>query len=199
MPFSGTSWVQLFPTSKSLASLDPVFRQRVTNFLDALTTAGAHVTITATRRPRQRAYLMHYSWCIWKHWNGTTASSVPAFMPEAGEAPIDIQWVHKTPSGAPDNNASVQAAFAMAGAYEITGLHVPPALNSNHIQGKALDMVISWHGTLSIKEKSGQTRTITSTPRTGTNADLIDVGKTYAVFHLINVMADPPHWSINGH
>lgn len=193
MTVSGTSWVQLFPTSSSVESLEPDFRKKVKEFLNALTMAGAHVTITATRRPRQRAYLMHYSWCIWKHWQGTNASSVPAFVPHAGEAAIDIQWVHSTPS------LSLTAAYAMASAYGITGLHVPPALNSNHIQGKALDMVISWKGTMSIKEKSGTTKAIKSTPRNGTNADLLKVGKTYGVIHLINVMADPPHWSFNGH
>jgi hypothetical protein len=124
---------------------------------------------------------------------------VPAFAPNAGEQPIDIQWLHKTAAGAPDPAASQAGALAMVNGYGLSGLHVPPALNSNHIQGKALDMMISWTGTLSIATKSGQTQQIATAPRNGTNAQLIAVGKSYNVIHLLNVMADPPHWSVDGH
>ena len=199
MSLSGPAWVQQFPTSKTLESLEPNFRMKVKEFLSAIVDAGADVTITATRRPRQRAYLMHYSWCIWKHWHGTSPSTVPPFVPKSGEAGIDIQWLHKTPTGGPNLVASVNAAHAMVFGYEINNLHIPPALHSNHVQGKALDMIISWNGPLSIKEKSGAIKHITAAPRNGTNAQLIHVGKTYGVYHLVNVMADPPHWSFNGH
>jgi hypothetical protein len=142
---------------------------------------------------------MHYSWCIWKHWQGVSPVSVPAFAPNSGEAPIDIQWVHKAPGGSPDLVASIDAAHAMVVGYSISNLQVPPALNSNHIQGKALDMVVSWNGTLSIKDKTGAVQHITTAPRDGTNAHLINVGETYGVHHLVDVMADPPHWSFDGH
>jgi hypothetical protein len=189
----------MYPTSNSLASLDPSFGPKVKQFLDALAAAGASVQITATKRPPERAYLMHYSWCIWKDWKGTTAANIPAFVPQAGESAVDIQWLHQTPSGQPDLAASKNAAHQMVMGYSISNLHVPPALRSNHIAGKALDMVISWSGTLSIKDKMGAIQAIASAPRDGTNQQLISVGKSYGVYHLVNVMADPPHWSYNGH
>jgi hypothetical protein len=41
--------------------LQEPFRSKTTAFLGALADAGARVTIAATLRPPQRAYLMHYS------------------------------------------------------------------------------------------------------------------------------------------
>lgn len=201
MPVSGAMWATdaFYPTSDSIDTLDPRFRDNVKEFLAALTAAGAEVQINATRRPRQRAYLMHYSWCIWSRWQGTSPAHVPPFAPHPGESTIDIQWLHTTPRGAPDLAASLSAAHEMVIAFEIAHLHVPPALNSNHIAGKALDMDISWSDNISVKDKSGKTHAIATAPRDGTNRDLIAVGKTYGVHHFINVMADQPHWSVDGH
>ena len=197
MALSGIGWVSQFPTSTSINDLDSSFRPKVQAFADALATAGANVTVTASRRPRQRAYLMHYCWTIWKHL--TNPSHVPAFVPMAGEAKVDIEWLHTTPDGSPNVPASRAAAAAMVQAYAMTGLHVAPALNSNHIAGKALDMAVTWTGTLSVKDKAGHAVSIATTPRDSTNAKLIEVGKTYGVIHFINVMKDKPHWSVNGH
>jgi hypothetical protein len=199
MALSGPNWVSQFPTQSSISALEPDFRGKVQAFVAALAAAGAHVHVSATRRPRQRAYMMHWSWCIWKGWQGTTPMSATAFVPQAGEASVDIEWVHKTPQGNVDLAKSKSAAHAMAVGFQLTNLHVPPALTSNHIQGKALDMNISWSGELSIKDKDGNVVKISSAPRDGTNAELIKVGKSYGVIHLVNVMADPPHWSWNGH
>jgi hypothetical protein len=201
MPFSGALWTvdSVYPTSDSIDSLEPQFRSNVKDFLAALTAAGASVEITATRRPRQRAYLMHYSWCIWSRWQSTSPAHVPPFMPRAGESTIEIQWLHKTLAGAPDLAASLAAAQEMVTGFEIGHLHVPPALNSNHIAGKALDMVISWDGDLSLKEKSGRSSAITYGAKDGTNPHVIAVGKSYGVYHYIDVMADQPHWSVNGY
>jgi hypothetical protein len=198
MPLSGASWASTFPTSNSLSSLDASFRTNVTAFLDALTAAGAQIQITATR-PAAATRLSHALFLV--HLEALARDGPhrsPPLVLQGAELPVDIQWRHTSPTGAPGLSASVSAALAMVNAYGIAGLHVPPALNSNHIQGKALDMVISWQGTLSIKDKTGVTKLIASAPRNGTNADLIQVGKTYGVHHLHNVMADPPHWSYNG-
>ena len=56
---------------------------------------------------------------------------------------------------------------------------VAPAVSSRHTEKKAVDMTIAWTGTLSIKNKDGTTKSIATTPRDGTNADLIAVGATY--------------------
>ena len=202
MPVSGKEWVKEFPTSDSVDDLEPDFRDKVKAFIAALTDAKAKISISATLRPRQRAYLMHYCWTINKKIDDP--ASVPAFKPTSGEHEIDIQWLHKKPDGAPDVAASRTAAAEMVAAYGMTRLKVAPALGSNHIFGKALDMSVGWTKTLSIRRKGGETGKagksvdITSSPRDSTNADLIKVAKTYGVIHLIDVEKDPPHWSFNG-
>jgi D-alanyl-D-alanine dipeptidase len=199
MTLSGKSWVKQFPASRSVDSLDLSFRSKVTEFLNALESAGAQVKINNTLRPRQRAYLMHYSWCIWKRWQGITPAAVPAFLPNVGESPVDIEWLHKTSTGAPDDEASFGAAYNMVVAYGMTRLHTPPAIDSQHSRGKALDMDVAWPHSLTIREKSGDPRTITSSPRNGSNAELIEVGKSYGVIHYFKVLDDIAHWSVDGH
>jgi peptidoglycan hydrolase-like protein with peptidoglycan-binding domain len=86
---SGANWLKpnatKYPNSKSLNDLSPVFKPRVTEFLDALKSAGLPVLteasnqsngilISATRRNKNRAFLMHYSWKIAK---GSTPSTSP--------------------------------------------------------------------------------------------------------------------------
>lgn len=197
MALSGKSWISQFPTSNKVSDLERSFRAHVEQFLRALDASGARYRVSATMRPRQRAYLMHYAWCIWKR--TVEPADVPAFKPKDGEAAVDIDWVHRTAQGAPDLGASRRAAEEMAMAYGLAGLKVAPALNSLHIQGKAIDMSISWTGDLTIKDATGKDVTIKGLPRDGANPDLIRVGATYHVIHLINVHKDPPHWSVNGH
>ena len=57
-------------------------------------------------------------------------------------------------------------------------------------------MTISWQGTLTITDFDGVTRKIASSPRNGSNPELIQVGKTFGVIKLVS---DPPHWSDDGH
>jgi hypothetical protein len=57
-------------------------------------------------------------------------------------------------------------------------------------------MDISGSGSLTIAKADGSSTTITSTPETGMNSDLWDVGATYGVDKLDS---DPPHWSVDGH
>jgi hypothetical protein len=200
MPQSGVSWVTQFPTSTRVNDLEHLFRSRVAGFLDALTAARARVQITATLRPPQRAYLMHYAWCIARQWQGTNPATVPRYQPYAGHmTTVDIQWLHRNSAGQPDIPASRNAAQRMVQAFGIIHLGVPPALNSLHIRGQAIDMLISWHSQLSVIDAHGHIVQIDSAPRDGTNAELIRVGASYGVIHLINVHHDPPHWSINGH
>jgi hypothetical protein len=60
-------------------------------------------------------------------------------------------------------------------------------------------MSISWAGDLTINHAEGVATTISSAPKTGTNADLKTVGVTYKVFKYVGGNADKPHWSDNGH
>jgi hypothetical protein len=196
MPVSGPAWVARFPTSKSIDDLSPGFRSKVQAFVDALKAAGATISINATRRSRQRAYMMHFSWCIAK--NRIDPADAMPFRPNDGEEEIDIEWLHQKPNGAPDVPASRVAARRMVDGFDIGGGSVAQSLNSTHIRGTAIDMSVKWTGTLSIKNKSGKTVDITSTPRSSVNADLIKVAKTYGVIHFSPPAKDPPHWSLTG-
>ena len=182
---SGVAWVGRFPTSRETKTLVDGFRQKCDAFLAALKDAGAVVSINATLRPPERAYLMHWSFVI------NTGEVDPDDVPK--HAGVDIEWVHRKANGSPDLAASRAAAAAMVHGY---GIAHRPALTSMHIFGKAIDMSVGWNGTLKIKQKNGTKKTIGSLPRTGLNHDLWAVGATYGVLKL---PSDPPHWSSTGH
>ena len=176
MPISGPDWVSQFPQSKSVDDLAEPFRDNVNRFLSALSDAGAAVSIAATLRPPERAYLMHYSFLIAR--GGADPSGVPA-MPG-----VDIQWAH---------DEAKSAAEAMVRGYDIV---FQPVLASRHTQGLAIDMDITWQGSLTIADAQGVTTTIASLPRSGGNGALQAVGNSYGVKKLAT---DPPHWSSDGH
>jgi len=191
---SGVQWCARFPTSKSTADLAPPFRDAVLAFLSQLGDSHANVSIQATLRPPQRAYLMHWAWGI--------ARGLPKNMCRPGDVPnrpidpatvgamagVDIDWTH---GGDP-----VAAKAAAAKMVQTYGMAAAAALNGRHIEGHAIDMNISWSGTLAIRDFNGQTHNIASTPRDGTNTELNAVGKTFGVIKLLKI--DPPHWSIDG-
>jgi hypothetical protein len=182
---SGVVWVPRFPTSKLIADLADDFRPKCQAFVGALEAAGATITISATLRPPQRAYLMH--WCFVINAGEVDPDDVP---PHAG---VNIEWVHKKTNGSPDMHASREAAAAMVHGYDIVHR---PSLTSLHIFGKAIDMSIGWDGNLQIKQKNGTKKLIKSLPRSGLNHQLWAVGATYGV---IKLASDPPHWSNTGH
>ncbi|MBP1848262.1 hypothetical protein J2046_006553 [Rhizobium petrolearium] len=178
---SGANWVNQFPGSTSTSDLDAAFRTGVNSFIAAMRSAGATVSIGTTLRPVERAYLMHYSWRIAK--KEIDPANVPAL------AGVDIEWVHGTLA------ASRQAAQDMVDGYQIVA---KPAYPTKHSDGTAIDMTISWTGTLAIVDNNGTSTSITTTPRTGMNTDLAVVGATYAVIKA-TFSGDPPHWSDDGH
>ena len=141
---------------------------------------GALVSIAATYRPPERAYLMH--WCCMIADSGQDPAAVPSMDG------VDIDWGHD--GNIPDARV---AARAMKSAYAIK---FPAALVSRHTQRRAIDMTISWLGTLKVVDFNGQERVITMPPRSGSNQILVDVGRSFGV---IKLMTDPPHWSDDGH
>ena len=181
----GAAWVSRYPTSSSVGDLAGAFQTSVNNFLAALRTAGATVSIAATLRPPQRAYLMHWSFMIAQQ--GQDPSAVPAM------AGVDMDWVISDGAGKPDLTATRRAAQAMVDGY---GIAYQPALSSRHTEGLAIDMNIGWTGTLSIAGADGKIVAIASSPRNGGNGQLQAVGARYGVIKLIS---DPPHWSSDGH
>jgi len=77
-------------------------------------------------------------------------------------------------------------------------LGVAPALDSQHTRKLAVDMSVSWSGTLTIKDKNDKSVTVKSSPATGMNKDLHAVGKTYGVIKYNAGGEDKPHWSSTG-
>lgn len=170
---SGPIWVGRFPTSTRLEDLTPDFKSKVERFLGAIAGSGGAVTITATYRPAERAYLMHYSSKISR--GEIAATAVPAM------AGVDIEWVHATAA------QSRQAASAMVAEY---GTAFPPALVSRHTARSAIDMTVSNIVGQKIKDANGVDVEIKE------SKDLHRVGATYGVYKL---PSDPPHWSADGH
>jgi hypothetical protein len=188
---SGRAWVGRFPTSASVADCAQPFRDKLNAFLAALQAAGANVNIAATLRPPQRAYLMHWCWSIVKQ------KTDPRTIPPRDD--VAIAWAHADAQGNFDPIASVAAAEDMVEAYGMQALNVAPALQSNHISGTAVDMAISWNGTLAIARQDGSSVQIASLPRSGMNPDLKTVGASYGVIKFVGGASDMPHWSADGH
>ena len=86
MSLSGPLWVSQFPDTASTDDLEQPFRGNVTRFIAALTAAKASVSINTTLLSTQRAYLMHYAFCIARE--NLDPGTVPAM------AGVDIQWTH---------------------------------------------------------------------------------------------------------
>lgn len=180
---SGLSWTRAFPTSTNTTDLEDGFRENVENFITALRNAGATVSISATYRPAERAYLMHYSYRIGEE------GLDPRTVPENKD--VDIEWVHKT-NDKPDLALSKRAAHQMVLGYDI---EYRPSLTSRHTTRNAIDMSISWVGNLKIIDANGKEILIKTGRKDGLNPKLIEVGASYGV---IKHLTDRPHWSTDG-
>ncbi len=186
---SGTFWVTWAnvnaKNSTSVEDLVEPFKSNAKAFIKALRDAGASVSVSTTRRSDKRAYLFH--WC-WKIGLGKAKASGATAM-----AGVDIEWDHG------DAAKSKQGAKEMISGF---GLAVPPnstnapALLSNHILGKAIDMDIAWTGTLKVKKKDGTGESVLFMADVNKNTKLHAVGASYGVKKLAT---DAPHWSLDGH
>jgi hypothetical protein len=193
---SGAAWVNRFPTSTTTVDLVEPFRGNADRFIAALRAAGANVNISATRRPAERAWLMHYAWRI-----ARDQDILPQDVPD--REGVDICWAHRNADGSVNLRASRAAAEDMVRGY---GMRARAALDSNHIRGEAIDMTITWRNNLNITDANGQVVNINTRPRSGGdgpcgegNAQLRNVGATYGVIKGVFCNnQDPPHWSIDG-
>jgi D-alanyl-D-alanine dipeptidase len=156
---SGSQWASRYPGSVSTSDLAQPFGGSVDKFIAALNAAGASVGISATYRPPERAYLMHYAWAIAN--DGESPTDVPAM------AGVDIDWAHLNAQGVSDNAAAVSAAGDMVSRYALVHDAV---LTSRHTEGRAIDMTISSVAGKSVKDAPGNAHTVTSL------ADLINRG-----------------------
>jgi len=186
---SGKYWVTWANTnaqnSDDVDDLTEPFKSKVKDFIEALEDAGADVEVAATLRPPKRAYLFHWSWLI------ALGKAKPSHA--TAMAGVEIEWDHGN------------LAQSKAGAHEMVtgfGLAVPPksnvapALHSNHIAGKAIDMNITWTGHLMVKKKDGKEVSIPFIANANHNTRLHEVGASYGVHKL---KTDAPHWSADGH
>ena len=185
---SGVYWVTWANAhavdSKSVDDLEDLFKTKVNEFIKALEAAGASVDVVNTLRSEKRAYLFHWSWLIGL---GKAKAS------EATErADVEIEWDHG------DEEKSKKGAKEMIDGF---GLAVPPkstnapALDSRHIEGKAIDMNITWKDTIKVKKKDGTEVSVKFDDDVNANTTLHGVGTSYGV---IKLKTDAPHWSTDG-
>lgn len=180
---SGAAWWDAnqakFPNSSDVVDLATPFRENVQAFIAALQAGKATVNVTATRRDKRRAALMQHSWDV------AHGALDPKHVPEIKG--VDINWDH-------GNLATSQAAAEEM--VEKFGIVFRPALSSLHIFGRAIDMNISWTGTIHVKDKAGKSVSVGAPHNGASNTTLHAIGASYGVKKLL---ADKPHWSDNGH
>ncbi len=183
---SGAQWVNKFPNSTSIDDLAEPFQTNARKFMAALRAAGAAVSVNATLRSRERAYLMHWSFRIAREdYDPEKVEEMPS---------VEIEWVHKDAQGNKLSDASKRGAEQMVEGYDIA---FRPVLVSRHTEGLAIDMDISWTtAALKINDGASKAVTIKTGARNGSSPQLHKVGKSYGVIKLVS---DPPHWSSDGH
>jgi hypothetical protein len=171
---SGRAWCARYPTSTSINDLTPRFAESVSSFIYSLKDAGARVDVSATYRPVERAYLMHWAWKIAKR------EVLPVAIPTMDG--VDIDWAY-------DGNLNA----ARAGAQEMVdgyGLAYEPVLVSRHTQRRAIDMTIHWKGIIHVKDARGVVHACSK------QEELWPIGASFGV---IKLPKDAPHWSDDGH
>lgn len=190
LALSGHHWVLQYLGANRLQDLRQPFRGYTEAFIGALRAAGASVTINATYRHPKRAYLMHWCWKIAK--NRASPEDVPAMEG------VSISWKHYDKDNKYSYDQSIEAARVMVRAFQMERLGVAPSLKSRHTLGFGIDMTISWHGELKLRDAHGHVVRITSLPRTGMNRELHRVGASYGVVKYNRSGRDDPHWSDTG-
>ena len=185
---SGVFWVTWADTnatnSSSVEDLNDPFKTNAKAFIKALETAGATVEVTATKRSEKRAYLFHWSWKISL---GKAKASEATAM-----AGVDIQWDHGTEEASKKGAAEMVSGFGLA--IPPTSVNAP-SLTSNHIGANAIDMNITWTGTLKVKKKDDTETSVEFKDDVNANTALHKVGESYGVKKLVT---DAPHWSFDG-
>ena len=186
---SGTFWIAWANTnarnSTSVDDLVEPFKTNVKTFIKALQNAGATVDVMATLRSDKRAYLFHWCWLI-----GLGKAKAATADTMAG---VDIEWNHGDDQKSQAGAKEMIVGFNLAVPPSSTN---PPALHTNHSFGKAIDMEITWKGTINVKQHDGTLQPVTFLADVNQNLKLHAIGATYGVMKLTT---DAPHWSIDGH
>jgi hypothetical protein len=106
---------------------------------------------------------------------------------------VEIEWDHGDEEKSKKGAKEMIDGFGLAVPPQSTN---PPATDSNHIAGKAIDMVITWKDTIKIKKKDGTEDSVVFMDDVNKNTKLHAVGASYGVNKLTT---DTPHWSSDGH
>lgn len=183
-------WDKKFPEDKtSVADLDPSFGPNAAKFIKAMKAAGLSVTVAGAKRSPERAYLMRCAFLIYE-------GKYSVVVSELSQKPskVDINWeeIKKT---AGDEEGFKDFAVLLAAKLGIgLDFSAAPSLTSNHIHGKAVDLVIDgWNGTnVEVTDAHGKKTPIK------TFEDLKEVGDTYGVHHFPKP-GEPNHWSLDSH
>jgi hypothetical protein len=187
---SGKYWVAWAnlnaKNSTSVDDLAEPFKSNAKAFIKALTDAGASVRVTTTTRSKKRAYLFHWCWLIGL---GKKKPSEAKAMPGVG-----ILWDHGNAADSKKAAKEMIDGFGLATPPKSTDA---PSLTSNHESGKAIDMNITWTGTIKVAQKNAAKDPVSVEfmDDVNENSALHAVGATYSV---IKRTSDAPHWSLDG-
>jgi hypothetical protein len=174
---SGKHWCAKFPTSETTATLASPFKKNIQNFITMLEANGAKVKINATKRPAERAHLMHFSFKVAK--KILSPSKVPKYPN------IDIIWSH-------DN--AISAAEEMVKEYNIA---YPPAFKSKHVDGLAIDMTItSLPSILKFRSDNKDVEVTIGKLPAHSNKNLWRLASKY--YSVAKLPHDAPHWMHEG-
>lgn len=179
--FSGKHWVSKFPGSKTTDTLKTGFKEHVDDFIALLEANGADIKISATYRPKERAFLMNRAGKI----------MIGKLKPADADDPLHtgIVWDH----GDDAKSRAAAAAMCAPDGYDIA---YPAAYPSRHMIGLAIDMSIKGLPETITGLPDGKEVNIGSAPAES-NAKLWKIGEHY--YHVIKKPDDRPHWSDNGH
>jgi hypothetical protein len=195
---AGEAWFNSYagqwPQSVNPHDLAEPFRTNVLKFIAALEEAGATPEIVTVIRPAERAYLMHWSWMIVygdTRPNGDHKPVKPADVP--AYPGVNIRWDYG------DDALSIEAAKQLIRKFD-TAYYASE--KSYHINGLAIDMNVTWTGTLKIKNASGTVVSIpTGTgPTNSNNANNTLLARVAASYGVIRNQSEDTssHWSLKG-
>lgn len=195
---SGVQWCLRYATSTALSDLIEPFQSNATQCIAALRAGGASVIISATYRPAERAFLMHWAWAIAR---GLPLSMCPAWAQPG--VPVDPAKVPGMPllgidwTCGNDEAAARVAARAMVAAY---GMAFVAALVSRHTQRRAVDMTIRVPDGAVVMDAAGAPNVFHGV---GNEVDsrVVAIAKTYGLLKIIGPagkIEDAPHFSDDG-
>lgn len=172
--------------SKSVDDLAEPFRTNAEAFIKALRDAGARVDVMNTLRSPKRAYLFH--WC----WRISQAQATPQQADDDPMTGVDILWNHGNAIASKAGAAEMVMGFGLATPPQSTN---PPSKSTNHTKGTAIDMTITWAGTIRIRKADNTVVAVPFHANVNANTGLHAIGASYGVHKLVT---DAPHWSHNG-